>query len=48
WYISDMAKFRSHYPKWRQEHDLRSLLQEMYDKNVERWLADAETERAGV
>jgi CDP-paratose 2-epimerase len=48
WYISDMAKFRSHYPKWRQEHDLRSLLQEMYDKNVERWLADAEKERAGV
>ena len=41
WYISDMAKFRSHYPGWKQEYDLRGLMQEMYDKNVARWTADA-------
>jgi CDP-paratose 2-epimerase len=40
WYISDMAKFRSHYPAWAQQHDLRGLLQEMYDKNAERWTAE--------
>ncbi|HTW83809.1 MAG TPA: NAD-dependent epimerase/dehydratase family protein [Candidatus Sulfotelmatobacter sp.] len=48
WYISDMAKFRAHYPDWRQEYDLRSLVREMYDKNVDRWLSDAEKERTGV
>ena len=41
WYISDMAKFKSHYPGWTQQHDLRSLLIEMHAKNVERWLAEA-------
>jgi CDP-paratose 2-epimerase len=40
WYISDMAKFKSHYPGWEQRYGLRALMQEMYDKNVERWLAE--------
>ena len=40
WYISDMAKFRSHYPGWAQRYDLRGLLVEMHEKNVERWLAE--------
>jgi CDP-paratose 2-epimerase len=40
WYISDMAKFRSHYPRWKQQYDLNGLLREMYEKNVERWLAE--------
>ncbi len=45
WYISDMAKFRSHYPAWRQRHDLRGLVVEMYEKNVERWNAEARGSR---
>jgi CDP-paratose 2-epimerase len=40
WYVSDMAKFKAHYPEWQQRHDLRGLMQEMYDLNVERWLAE--------
>jgi CDP-paratose 2-epimerase len=47
WYISDMAKFKSHYPGWEQRYDLRSLMQEMYDKNAERWRAERD-ERAQV
>jgi CDP-paratose 2-epimerase len=43
WYISDMAKFKTHYPGWEQRHDLRGLLREMHDANVERWLAEAST-----
>jgi CDP-paratose 2-epimerase len=37
WYISDLGKFKSHYPDWRQEYDLRRLLQDIYEKNVSRW-----------
>ncbi len=48
WYISDMAKFRAHYPGWRQEYDLDGLVREMYDRNAERWLAEAEPARTGV
>jgi CDP-paratose 2-epimerase len=40
WYISDMAKFRAHYPGWEQRYDLRGLMQEMYDKNAARWTAE--------
>jgi len=41
WYISDTAKFKSHYPRWTQRFDLTMLLRDMYEKNVERWLHDA-------
>lgn len=41
WYISDMAKFRSHYPAWKQRYDLDGLLREIMEKNAVRWEADA-------
>ena len=40
WYISDIRKFQSHYPDWRQEYDLQRLAQDIYEKNVERWIAE--------
>ena len=40
WYISDIRKFQSHYPEWRQEYDLRKLAQDIYDKNTERWMTE--------
>lgn len=39
WYISDIRKFQSHYPDWRQTFGLRALLEDIYVKNVERWMA---------
>jgi CDP-paratose 2-epimerase len=41
WYVSDIRKFRQHYPKWQQRYDLRALLADIYEKNVERWTAEA-------
>jgi CDP-paratose 2-epimerase len=41
WYVSDIGKFRRHYPDWVQQHDVTSLLQDIHDQNVERWLAGA-------
>ena len=40
WYISDIRKFQSHYPEWRQRYDLRALAQDIYDRNVERWTSE--------
>ncbi len=48
WYISDMAKFKAHYPDWRQRHDLRALLTEMFEKNAERWQAERRAQDASV
>jgi CDP-paratose 2-epimerase len=48
WYISDMAKFKAHYPDWSQRHDLRALLTEMFEKNAERWQAERRAQDAAV
>ncbi|MCR4336926.1 MAG: NAD-dependent epimerase/dehydratase family protein [Candidatus Omnitrophica bacterium] len=37
WYISNLQKFQSHYPQWKQQFTLKQTLQEIYEKNVDRW-----------
>ena len=32
WYISNLKKFQSHYPKWQQKYDLKNTLQEMHEE----------------
>jgi CDP-paratose 2-epimerase len=48
WYISDMSKFKAHYPAWSQQHDLRGLLSEMFEKNADRWQAERRAQDASV
>ncbi len=31
WWISDMSKFKKHYPKWKQEYDIKKLIKEMFE-----------------
>ncbi len=31
WYISDVSKFKSHYPEWNFKYNLRDILNEIYD-----------------
>ncbi len=37
WYISDLTKFKTQYPNWKIKYDVRQILQEIYDYNVEKW-----------
>lgn len=37
WWISDMAKFRSHYPDWSLQYDLPRIAKEIYEENRARW-----------
>lgn len=37
WWISDVGKFRGHYPDWALTYDVRGILQEIFTANVERW-----------
>ena len=39
WWISDTGRFRSHYPEWTQEYDVRAILEEIYAANADRWTA---------
>lgn len=36
WYVSDVRKFRSHYPDWEYTRDLRGILTEIHDAQVAR------------
>ena len=37
-WISDVSKFKSHYPEWKLAYDVRGICREIYQNNVERWL----------
>jgi len=37
WYISDMSRFRDHYPDWRMTYDVPAILREIYEANVDKW-----------
>jgi len=34
WYVSDVGKFRSHYPEWEYTYDMPAILQEIHDAQV--------------
>jgi CDP-paratose 2-epimerase len=37
WYISDLARFQSHYPAWQMKYNVSAILQEMFEDNRQRW-----------
>jgi CDP-paratose 2-epimerase len=38
WWISSMARFRAHYPDWKQTYDVPMILREIYEANVDKWV----------
>ncbi|MCJ7622864.1 MAG: NAD-dependent epimerase/dehydratase family protein [Anaerolineaceae bacterium] len=39
WWIGDLTKFKQHYPGWRMDYNIHTILQEIYDLNFERWMS---------
>jgi CDP-paratose 2-epimerase len=39
WWISDLGAFKRNHPQWRLTRNIRAMLQEIHDHNVERWSA---------
>jgi CDP-paratose 2-epimerase len=37
WWISDNARFASHYPEWKQAYDVRAIAGELFERNREHW-----------
>ena len=37
WYISDLTKFKSHYPNWKLQKNIQMIMEEIYEQNKERW-----------
>ncbi len=44
WYISNLGKFKRHYPRWEQKYDILETLQQIRDINKERWTLKEEPE----
>lgn len=40
WWISDVTKFKSHYPAWSLTRNVEDILREIHDYNRERWLTE--------
>ncbi len=40
WYVSDLDKFKTHYPSWKQEHTIGSILEEIAELNKNRWIKE--------
>ncbi len=41
WYVSDFGAFKADYPAWRLSYGIENVLMDIYECNVERWLAVA-------
>lgn len=41
WWISDTSRFERHYPAWSIRYDVRAILQDILERNRERWCSDA-------
>ncbi|MCS4114606.1 NAD-dependent epimerase/dehydratase family protein [Salinibacter ruber] len=37
WYISDLSKFKSHYPSWSINYKVEDILKEIFKYNIDRW-----------
>jgi CDP-paratose 2-epimerase len=37
WYVTDLTKFKTHYPNWKLTYDTRAILAEIYGRNRDRW-----------
>ena len=37
WWVSDVSKFKAHYPQWKLTKNIEDICSEIYEQNVERW-----------
>jgi len=37
WWISDISKFKIHYPEWNVTYNTKTILEEIYSYNIRRW-----------
>lgn len=37
WWISDVSKFKSHFPEWKHTQNVKNILNEIFESNKDRW-----------
>jgi CDP-paratose 2-epimerase len=43
WWVSDNGRFKADYPNWDLEFNVKQILQQIHDQNVERWTEETVT-----
>lgn len=38
WWISDLRKFKTHYPEWNSTYGIQGILEEIFNQNTSRWI----------
>lgn len=38
WWISDLRKFKTHYPEWNFTYGIQDILEEIFNQNTSRWI----------
>ena len=38
WWVSDVGKFKAHYPAWNLTYGITDILSEIYEQNTDRWI----------
>ena len=41
WWVSDLTRFKSHYPDWQLEYDVPAILREIAAAGMERWVLES-------
>jgi CDP-paratose 2-epimerase len=41
WYVSNISKFKNHYPEWSLTHNVKDILVEIFEHNQVRWKQEA-------
>jgi CDP-paratose 2-epimerase len=37
WWISNVRKFKAHYPQWELTYSVQDILEQMFTHNIGRW-----------
>jgi CDP-paratose 2-epimerase len=41
WYISDVSRFKSHFPEWQLQYNVEAILRDIYESNRDHWTGKA-------
>jgi CDP-paratose 2-epimerase len=43
WYISDVSRFKGHFPEWQIRYNVETILRDIYESNEDHWATEART-----
>ena len=48
WWISDISHFQEQYPNWKLRYDVPRILEEIYERNCDRWREECTMKARGT